>query len=262
MGMLRLGDITVHWRQDGAGDGPALVFSHPLGVDLTVWDAVIPLLPQGLRIVRYDTRGHGATTCPDGPYAMGALVRDAEMLLDALDIRDSVFVGMSMGGLIAQGLAVKRMDLVRGLVLSNTAARIGTVDVWAARIDAVRAGGMTGITDETMRRWFGRRGQDGARVSEVRALFESQRAEGYAGCAAAIAGADFLTPTSGLRLPALVIAGSEDGSTPPDMVRELHGLIPGARFALIRRAGHLPCIDAPETFAAEITDFLRGIGHG
>jgi 3-oxoadipate enol-lactonase len=92
-------------------------------------------------------------------------------------------------------------------------------------------------------------------------MVEVTPAAGYAGCSAAIAGTDFYTPTAALRLPALVIGGSEDGSTPPDLVRELADLIPGARFELIRGAGHLPCVERPEAFAALLNGFLKDIGH-
>lgn len=259
--MIYLGDITVNWREHGARDGAPVVFAHPLGLDLRVWDALMPLLPQDLRLIRYDLRGHGSTTCPAPPYAMGTLIHDAERLLDALGIKECTFVGLSIGGMIAQGLAVKRLDLVRGLVLSNTAAKIGTEETWARRIASVQKGGIEAIADDVLDRWFGCRRCKGPEAALTREILESQLVNGYAGCAAAIAGTDFMTPTSGLRLPALVVAGASDGSTPPDLVRELADLIPGARFALMRGVGHLPCIDNPPAYAALLTEFLESIGH-
>ncbi|MCT8328393.1 3-oxoadipate enol-lactonase [Albidovulum sediminis] len=261
MNILDLGDTHIHWREDGDLAGAPVVFSHALGSDLRMWDKIVPLMPAGLRLIRYDTRGHGLSACPAGPYAMGALIRDAERLLEALDIRDCAFVGLSMGGLIAQGLAVKRLDLVRAMVLSNTAAKIGTPQIWADRIAAVRAEGIEGIADAVMQRWFSRRFRETAELKGWRAMLVRTPADGYAGCSAAIAGADFLTPTSGLTLPTLVLAGSEDGSTPPDLVRETADLVRGSRFHLIRGAGHLPPVEAPEDFAAVLAGFLRGIGH-
>jgi 3-oxoadipate enol-lactonase len=192
---------------------------------------------------------------------MGALVRDAERLCDHLGVRDCVFVGLSIGGMVAQGLAVKRLDLVRGLVLSNTAAKIGTREIWEDRIAAVRAGGIAALADGVMERWFARPFRATAEIEGWRNMLIRQPAEGYAGCAAAIAGTDLMTPTSGLRLPTLAIAGSEDGSTPPDLVRETAELIAGARFHLIRGAGHLPCVEKPEEYAEVLTRFLRDIGH-
>ena len=122
MNILDLGDIQLHWREDGDPAGWPVVFANALGTDFRLWDRIVPLLPKSLRLIRYDMRGHGLSSCPPGPYAMGALVRDAERLLDALGVKDCVFVGLSIGGMVAQGLAVKRLDLVRALVLSNTAA--------------------------------------------------------------------------------------------------------------------------------------------
>ncbi len=254
------GALRQSWRDEGDAAGVPVAFAHALGLDLHLWDGVLPLLPQGLRLIRYDVRGHGGTEVPPGPYSMGGLVRDAEQLLDGLAVKGAVFVGLSLGGMIAQGLAVKRPDLVRALVLSNTAAKIGTAEGWRARVAAVRQGGMAAVATTVIDRWFSRLSrQDGlASAWEKRLLATSP--EGYAGCCAALAGADFITPTSGLHLPALIIAGTEDGATPPDLVRELADLIHHARFRLIRGAGHLPPIDRPAEFAAEVADFLRHIG--
>ena len=261
MNILDLGDLHLHWREDGDPSGRPVVFANSLGTDFRMWDKLIPLLPQGLRLIRYDKRGHGLSACPSGPHAMGALIRDAERLLDALAVRDCVFVGLSVGGLIAQGLAVKRLDLVRAMVLSNTAAKIGTAQMWADRIAAIRAGGIEAIGDATMERWFSRPFRATAEMQGYRNMLTRQPVEGYCGCAAAISGTDFITPTSGLTLPTLAIAGSEDGATPPDLVRETSALIRGARFHLIRGAGHLPPVEKPADYAAVLTGFLTAVGH-
>ncbi|WP_372611295.1 3-oxoadipate enol-lactonase [Aquicoccus sp.] len=261
MKMVEFEDVALHYRIDGDPDGAPVVFANSLGTDLRLWDDVVDRLPAGLKLVRYDKRGHGLSSAPPAPYAMGSLVRDAERLLDHLDLRDCVFVGLSIGGMIAQGLAVKRLDLVRAIVLSNTAARIGQPTMWEERISAVRAGGIEALADSILERWFSRPFRDTSEFAGWRHMLTRQPVEGYAGCCAAIAGTDFYTPTSGLRLPCLGIAGSEDGSTPPDLVRETVNLIPGARFELIRRAGHLPCVEQPDAYARLLTDFLREIGH-
>ena len=254
--------LRLNWRDEGDPKGAAVVFAHALGLDLTLWDRVVPLMPKGLRLIRYDLRGHGASEVPSGPYAMGGLVRDAEALLEALKVKDCVFVGLSVGGLIAQGLAVKRLDLVRGLVLSNTAAKIGTKAIWDERVAAVRAGGVAAVAEGVLARWFPPAFRDSDAGRHWRDRLLACPTDGYAGVAAAVGGADFLTPTSGLRLPVLAVAGSEDGSTPPDLVRELADLVPGSQFALIRGAGHLPPVDRPAEFAALLAGFLAGIGHG
>ncbi|CAN0602299.1 unnamed protein product, partial [Ectocarpus sp. 12 AP-2014] len=154
--IAQLGDIDVHYREDGTRDGPAVVFANSLGTDLRLWDPLLPHLPNNLRLIRYDMRGHGLTTCPSAPFTMGMLVADAERLIDHLELKDVVFVGLSIGGMIAQGLAVKRMDQVRAMVLSNTAAKIGTAELWQDRIDAVRDGGIKALADTILERWFSR----------------------------------------------------------------------------------------------------------
>ncbi len=261
MRIARLDGVDVHYREDGPADGAPVVFANSLGTDLRLWDAVVPLLPEGLRLIRYDKRGHGLSSCPKGPYSMGALVTDLERLLDHLRVRDAVVVGISIGGMIAQGLAVKRMDQVRAMVLSNTAAKIGTAEMWRARISALEAGGIAAISEGILERWFAKPFRDRPEFLAWRAMLERQPLEGYAGCCAAISGTDFYTPTSGLTLPTLAIAGSEDGSTPPDLVRETAELVKGSRFALIRGAGHLPCAEKPGEYAELLTEFLHETGH-
>jgi 3-oxoadipate enol-lactonase len=261
MDCIELDDVTLHVRQDGTRGGPAVVFSNSLGTDLRLWDEAVTRLPEGLHLVRYDTRGHGLSTCPPAPYQMGKLIHDAERLIEALDLSDVVFVGLSIGGMIAQGLAAKRLDLVRAVVLSNTAPKIGTRALWEDRIAQVAGQGLEGMSDAIMERWFTKGFRDSPAVSPWRRMVETTPAAGYVGCSHAIAGTDFYATTAELRLPAQVIAGDADGSTPPDLVRELAELIPGARYDLIRGAGHLPCVEKPDDFAAILMRFLRDIGH-
>jgi 3-oxoadipate enol-lactonase len=193
---------------------------------------------------------------------MGALITDTERLMDHLGLKDTIFVGLSIGGMIAQGLAAKRLDLVRAMVISNTAAKIGTRDMWNDRIATVKEQGLDAITDPTMDRWFSKPFQSTDEFPAWRNMFLRTPAEGWTGCAAAIAGTDFISSTSGLRLPTLAIAGSEDGSTPPDLVFETADLIPGSQKALIRGAGHLPCVEAPEVYAGHLNGFLKAQGIG
>jgi 3-oxoadipate enol-lactonase len=252
---------VTHYRDEGPSDAPAVVFANSLGTDFRLWDKVVARLPATLRLIRYDKRGHGLSDCPPAPYAMGALVRDAEALLDHLGVRDAVFVGLSIGGMIAQGLAVKRLDQMRAMVISNTAAKIGTREMWEERIAGIRAGGIESLADTVMERWFSKPFRATPELALWRNMLVRQPVEGYAGCSAAIAGADFYSPTAGLSLPTLAIAGSEDGSTPPDLVRETADLVKGSRFHLIRGAGHLPCVEKPEEYAQVLTRFLKEIGH-
>ncbi|MDO8883322.1 3-oxoadipate enol-lactonase [Pseudotabrizicola sp.] len=260
MALMFFPDLRLNVEMSGPEGGPPVVLLHALGTNLALWDGVVARLPRH-RLLRLDMRGHGASDVPPAPYTMGALIHDVERVMDRVRVRDAVVVGLSIGGMIAQGLAVKRLDLVRGMVLSNTAARIGIASQWQDRIDAVRAGGLESIADATLERWFGRQWRDLPELTQMRAMLLATPPEGWMGAAAAIAGTDFYTPTAGLTLPTLAIAGLRDGSTPPDLVKETADLILGSRFVLVRSAGHLPMVEQPGVYADLLRDFLESIGH-
>lgn len=260
MAMAELDGVRLHYTLKGPEDGLPVVFSNGLGLSLDMWAPLLPHLPEAWRILRYDRRGHGQSDVTAPPYAMGQLVRDTEALLDHLGIRSCVFVGLSLGGMVAQGLAVKRPDLIRALVLSNTAARIGTTEIWQDRARLARAGGLTALLDASMERWFTRGFRESQDAAYWREMFLATPVEGWLGGAEAIAGTDFYTTTAGLTLPTLGIAGDRDGSTPPDLVRETVDLVKGAEFALIRGAGHLPHVEAPARYAEILVDFVRRRG--
>ena len=259
--VIKVNGINIHYKLEGIGNGPTIVFSNSLGTDMRIWDEVISYLPKNLKILRYDKRGHGLSDCPNLPYSMGTLVKDIEALMDTLKLKNSLFIGLSIGGMIAQGLAVKRLDLVRAMVLSNTAARMGNREIWEDRINKVKSSGMKALTEETMKRWFSNDFLESKQIYKWKNMFERQPLEGYIGCAHAISGTDFYTPTSSLRLPTIAVAGSEDGSTPPDLVRETSDLIPGSKFNLIKGAGHIPCVEAPVKYANILSGFMKELGH-
>lgn len=262
MPLILLPDIRLNVRLIGPADAPPLVFSHALGTDLTIWNGVTSLLAGRYRIITYDQRGHGGSDVPTPPYTMGGLIRDLERVMDHVAVKEAVVIGASLGGLVAQGLAVKRLDLVRGLVLSGTAARIGSPEMWHRRIDEVRQTGLAAYAAGAMQRILGPRYQSHPDHPYLHDLLIRTDPDGWAGCAAAIAGTDFYTTTASLRLPTLAIAGANDGTTPPDLVRETAELIPGHRFALMRGVGHLPMVEKPAEFAALVETFLMEIGHG
>jgi 3-oxoadipate enol-lactonase len=254
--------IRTHHAESGDPAGVPVVFANSLGTDFRVWDALLPHLPAGLRILRYDMRGHGLSDAPAGDYFMGDLVADAAGLMDRLAFRHAVFVGLSIGGVVAQGLAAERPDLVRALVLSNTAAKIGATEMWADRIAAVRAGGVEALAESILVRWFSKAFREG-RPEELagwRHMLTRTPVDGYVGCCAALAETDLRESTARLTLPTLAVAGSEDGSTPPDLVRETADSIAGARFEIIRGVGHIPSIEAPERLGALIGGFLKEQG--
>lgn len=255
MRMVDLGNLRLHVRIDGPDTGPALVFVNSLGTDLRLWDQVVALLPSDFRVLRFDMRGHGLSDCPPSPYAMSDLVDDTARLIERTGFGGALVVGLSIGGMVAQGLAAARPDLVRAVVLSNTGARIGTPAIWAERIALVAAGGVRALAPAILARWFAPDFRESLAAVPWRHMLERTPPEGYAGCAAAIAGADLAAATARLRLPVLGIAGSADGSTPPSLVRETVALVPGGRVVEIAGAGHLPCVDHPSEYARILLDF-------
>lgn len=260
-GRVDLPAVTLKVADDGPKTGPAVVFAHPLGANLHIWDAVCAELPKSLRLIRYDARGHGGSDVMPPPYRMGQLITDAEQLLDHLAIKDCVFIGAGFGGLIAQGLAVKRLDQMRAMVLCGTAAKLGPPAVWDRRIAQVAAGGMPATVKALQEHSFTRTGRESALALHWADGLRSMALEGYIGSINAISGTDFYTPTSGLRLSCLGLCGIDDRITPPDLMRETVELIPGARLQLVRRSGHYPMLEAPEDFARHLTEFLHELGH-
>lgn len=241
---------------DGPETGPPVVLLHALGLDGSVFDELVMHFPNH-RILRPDLRGHGRSPAPEGPYAMGKLIGDVERCMETHMMAEAVVIGLSLGGMIAQGLAVKRLDLVRGLILSGTAAKFGQPEPWHTRAKTVRTRGMRALAPEILTRWTPLGPHDAAIDAQLRAT----NPEGYAATCEAIAGTDFYTPTSGLRLPTLGLCGNLDGSTPPDLVRETTELVPGSDFHLIRGAGHLAPLTHAADVAAHVRAFLARIGH-
>lgn len=254
---------SIHWAESGTGGGAPVLFSNSLGTDFRIWDRVLSRLPEGLRAIRYDKRGHGLSDCNGRFYNMSDHIADAAAVMDAAGAKDAVVVGLSIGGMIAQGLAAKRPDLVRGVVLCDTGAKIGTPEMWADRIKAVEESGIEALEESILERWFSKRfrTEETGELALWRNMLVRTSLDGYAGSSAAIARADLQESTSMLRIPAVALGGDEDGSTPPDLVRDTVQLIPGGVFHLIHGAGHLPCIEKPDETAKIIADFLKDIGH-
>lgn len=255
----RVADITVQFTLEGATDRPVLVFVNSLGTDFRSWDELLPLLGDGFRFLLYDKRGHGLSDATPGPYSIDLLANDLAALLDCLAVPQALVCGLSVGGMIAQRLAVLRPDLVRGLVLCNTGQRMGTPDMWAQRIETIRAGGIETLAEPILERWFSPTFRASQRVALAgwRNMLVRTPVEGYLATCAAIRDADLSDSTSTLRLPTLCVAGSEDGAAPPEQVRSLAALIVGARYHEIEGVGHLPCIEAPTQLASAMRQFFQ-----
>lgn len=263
MTFARINDVVLHY-EDRGGDGlPALVFSNSLGTDFRIWDAVVGELGENHRVIRYDKRGHGLSEATPAPYAMTDHVNDLAALLDHLGVSKAAIVGLSVGGMIAQGLAALRPDLVSALVLCDTAHKIGTAELWNERIDGVSTNGFSQLAGAIMERWFtpAYRSPDNAEFTGYLAMLTRTTVDGYVGTCAAIRDCDLTESTRAISVPALCLVGDQDGSTPPDLVRSLADLIGGAQFAVVKDAGHLPCIEQPRETAKLIDQFLNNAGE-
>lgn len=257
MNFTHANGIVLHYEDTG-GDRPVIVFANSLGTDFRIWDKVAAALRPDFRIIRYDKRGHGLSEATPAPYAMSDHVNDLAALLDELRVKSAVIVGLSVGGVIAQGLAAIRPDLVRGLVLSNTAHKIGTNESWNARIATVEANGIESIADNVMKLWFtpAFRSPPNAEFAGCRTMLVRSPLAGYLGTCAALRDSDLTESTRALKVPVLCLVGDQDGSTPPDLVRSTADLIRGSDFRIVADAGHIPCVEQPAAVTALIRQFL------
>jgi len=258
MAFARVNGVVLHHEVRGPETAPVLVFSNSLGTDFRIWDEVIARLGDGYRVVLYDKRGHGLSEATPAPYRLDDHVGDLSALLDHLGVTRAAVVGLSVGGMIAQGLAAKRPGLVSKLVLMDTAHKIGTPEMWNARIDTVTSKGIGAMSEAIMERWFtpAYRRADNADFIGYTAMLTRTTVDGYAGTCAALRDADLTQSTAALEMPMMCIVGDQDGSTPPDLVRSTADLVDGARFEIIADAGHLPCIEKPDETARLLQDFL------
>jgi 3-oxoadipate enol-lactonase len=248
--------IGLHWREDGTSSGRPVMLLNSLGTDLRLWDSLVDMLSD-TRVIRLDTRGHGLSDAPVGPYSLEALTGDALALIDHLKLTDLTVIGVSLGGMMAQSIAAQRPSLVRALVLSNTGLRMGTPAMWQDRIDAISAGGMAAIADAVLERWFAPDFRHSENVGRYRNMLLRTPVAGYAGACAALAQADVSVQAKAHHCPALVIAGADDLASPPDLVREVAGSIPNGQFEIIANSGHLPMVDAAPAFETLVRNFLN-----
>lgn len=258
MAFVRANGVVLNYRVVGAG--PRVVFLNSLGSDNRIWDDVCAILGDRFEILVYDKRGHGLSDAPPAPYTIADHADDLCALLDHLGWSRVSLVGLSVGGLIAQHIAIHAPERVVRLVLCDTAARIGSADLWNDRIAAIERSGVASISAQIIARWFTPAFAD--RQADARAgwlnMLERTPAEGYAGTCAAIRDADYTDECATIASPTLVIVGDGDLSTPPDLVKATADRIPSARFEIVAQAGHLPCIERPVETAALLNHFLQG----
>jgi 3-oxoadipate enol-lactonase len=258
MPFLQTENARIHYLLEGRADGPVLAFSNSLGANFGMWDLQSAEFRRNFRILRYDTRGHGESSTTPGTYSIELLGKDALELLDALHLESVHFCGLSMGGMIGMWLALHAPHRLKKLVLCNTAAKIGTLENWNARIETVRKNGMKAVGPAVIERWFtpAFREKNPAPVKSIQKVLEEANPEGYAACCAAVRDFDCRGELGKIRIPTLVISGASDLATPPADGRFLAGQISGARYVEIN-AAHLSNIEERDRFNNELGSFLE-----
>ena len=245
------------------GDGPPLVLSHALGLDQRMWDGLAAALAPRHAVLRYDHRGHGGSAVPPGPYAMDELVDDAARLIREWDRGPVVWVGLSMGGMVGQGLAIRHPSLLRGLVIANSSARYpeAAKAVFAERIAKVEQGGLAAIADMVIERYFSAafRAEHADVVGAYRRRLLRTDPAGYAANCPAVRDVDWLDRLAEIRCPTLVIAGAEDVGAPVAMSEAMQRRIPGAELVVIEAAAHLSVVEQPAAFEAALERFLARV---
>jgi 3-oxoadipate enol-lactonase len=244
----------------GADQGTPVVLSHALGLDLSMWDGLAAALSAEHPLLRYDHRGHGGSAVPAGPYTLDALVGDAARLIREWGRGPVVFVGLSMGGMVAQGLAIRHPELVRGLVLANTTAQYpdAAQAAWRSRIDAVESGGMAGIAQMVVERYLHAdfRAAQPALTAALHAQLMRANATGYLANCHAVRAVDWLGSLASIRCPTLVLAGARDVGAPPAMGQAIAERIAGAEFEVFDDASHLSVAEQPRRFEVAVRGLI------
>ncbi|MEN2395795.1 3-oxoadipate enol-lactonase [Pseudomonas halotolerans] len=260
MGFVKLAEGELNYCFDGPQDAPVLVLSNSLGTDLHMWDVQVAAFSEHFRVLRFDTRGHGQSLVTEGPYSIEQLGRDVLAMLDQLNIDKVHFCGLSMGGLIGQWLGINAGERLHKLVVCNTAAKIGDPSVWNPRIETVLRDGqaaMVALRDASVARWFTPDFAEAqpATVKKITDMLAATSPQGYAANCAAVRDADFREQLSSIRLPLLVVAGTEDAVTPPSGGHFIQERVSGAEYAEFY-AAHLSNVQAGAAFSARVLDFL------
>ncbi len=263
MPFIEAGGLVVHYELSGPSGAETILFANSLGTDLRIWDSVAAELAKRYRILRYDMRGHGLTDCPAvsddaAGYRMEDLAGDALALLDKLGIGRVHACGLSIGGMVVQALTARAPDRIASVMLCDTGSRIGTPEMWDQRIRGIRQGGLAGISDGILARWFTEtfRADQPLALRYYRNMLERTPSDGYIGCCGAIRNTDLAKEAAAIRVPTLVMVGDQDLATPPAQAAELAKSIPDARLETIRDAGHIPCAEQSARMIALIDGFV------
>ena len=256
---------TLNCRVDGER-GPWVLLSHGLATDLGMWDELTDSLKDRYRVLRYDARGHGGSAASEGDYTLDQLVADAVGILDAFEVAQAHFAGLSMGGMIGLGLMLDHATRIKSAVIADS-RHTTTPDftkAWLDRAEAVRQGGIEAIVRSTVERWSsaGLAQRDPAAIARMERMIRNTSAAGYRGCAAALARLNYGHRLGEIHTPALVLCGSEDHGAPPENTRQMHAMIEGSRFLEIAQAGHISNIEKPAIFNAAVAKLFDEVEQG
>jgi 3-oxoadipate enol-lactonase len=258
MPKMEANGIQLYYELTGPADAPVVMLSNSLGTRLEMWDPQMQALTERYRVLRYDSRGHGRSDAPGGPYTIDMLANDALGLLDALGIERAHFCGLSKGGMVGQVLGAKHGERLITLALCSTSCHMPARQLWEERIRVATEQGMAALADGVVERWFTEafRREPSIAVDRVRQMILDTPAHGYAGCCAAIRDMDLRELIRGIRVPTLVIVGDKDPATPPKMAEEIQSRIPGAKLELVPDAAHLINIEQDVVFDAALMSLL------
>jgi 3-oxoadipate enol-lactonase len=256
---VKANGIDIHYEIEG--DGPWLTMSHSLACNLHMWDPQMPVLTGNFRVLRFDTRGHGQSGAPEGEYTLDQLADDVKGLLDALEIRQTHWAGLSMGGMIGQAFALRYPGVFQSMVLADTTSRRPpeAATMWGDRIQTARTKGMDALVESTLARWFTEPYRNAHKDVMQRIGDDIRRTPvaGFAGCCHAISKVDYLDRLKEIRIPALVIVGEHDHGTPPEAARLIHQNLAGSQFKMIQSAAHLSNIEQANVFNETMIGFLN-----
>ncbi|MGJ8595013.1 3-oxoadipate enol-lactonase [Sulfitobacter sp.] len=252
--------VTLNTQIDGPDGAPWLILSNSLGADQSMWDEQIAFLSASYKVLRYDTRGHGQSDVPNGPYTFDDLVGDVIGLMDALSIETAHFMGLSMGGMTGLGLALRHPDRITKVVCADGRADAPApfVGMWDQRMAAVKEGGLEAIADGTLGSWLTEdwRAANPARTKSVRDMVTATNVDGYVACCKALQKLDYLKSLGDVKIPVLFVGGSEDVGASPETMGAMAAATPGGRYVEIANAAHVANINAPEAFNDAIKGFL------
>jgi 3-oxoadipate enol-lactonase len=259
--ITRANGIHMHYELEGPESAPVVTLSHSLAADLSMWDPQVAVLKSRYRVLRYDTRGHGSTDVLDGPYTLEQMAEDVKALLQTLGIPKTHFMGLSMGGMIAQVLALKHPGVLRSLILCDTSSRIPeeALPIWEERIKTAQDQGMDPLVEPTMERWFTAsfRRKPLSVLDKIRGMIRATPVKGYIGCSRAIMGLNLTERLGEIALPTSILVGEEDPGTPVIASQAIHEQIKGSELVILKSAAHLSNIEQRQAFNTAALAFLR-----